>query len=131
MITGIGHTAFRVADMETSLDFYCKKLGLKHAFTLYDKNGKPWIEYIKVAQCQFIELFYGRNGENTPASYSHLCLEVSDINEIAEHMKKVGIKADSEPSFGSDGNWQCWVTDPDGNRIEFMQIMPDSKQKNC
>jgi lactoylglutathione lyase len=30
------------------------------------------------------------------------------------------------PRLGKDGNWQYWITDPDGNRFELMQIMPDS-----
>ena len=27
-----------------------------------------------------------------------------------------------------DGNWQAWIEDPDGNRIELMQMDPDSLQ---
>ncbi|MBO0797012.1 MAG: VOC family protein, partial [Ktedonobacteraceae bacterium] len=29
MITGLGHVAFRITDLEKSLDFYCKKLGFR------------------------------------------------------------------------------------------------------
>ena len=30
--------------------------------------------------------------------------------------------------MGADGNWQAWIEDPDGHRIELMQMMPDSLQ---
>lgn len=130
MIKGIAHTAYDVADMEKSMEFYCGILGLKKAFEIHDDDGKPWIEYIKVCDGQFIELFYNRDGMENGGSYSHLCLEVEDINEIVKHLKDNGVTIDSGPSRGKDGNYQCWAKDPDGNRIEFMQMMPDSLQKN-
>nr|WP_308737680.1 VOC family protein [Paenibacillus sp. AR247] len=64
MIRGIGHLAFDVADMNKSIDFYCGILGFKKAFSIEDDHGNPWIEYIKVREGQFIELFYG--AENNP-----------------------------------------------------------------
>jgi len=33
---------------------------------------------------------------------------------------------DGEPAKGIDNNYQYWITDPDGNRIELMQIMDAS-----
>ena len=135
MIKGIGHLAFDVADMKDSLHFYCDILGFKQAFDIPHDDGKPWIEYIKVTDGQFIELFYG--GENKPEQvkrpigFSHLCLEVEDIHVIAGHLKSSGVKLDVEPMQGKDHNWQCWAKDPDGNRIEFMQLHPDSPQMNC
>lgn len=134
MIKRIGHLAFDVANMEQSLHFYCDILGFKRAFDILDDNGNPWIEYIKVADGQFIELFYG--GENKPEAvkrpiaFSHLCLEVEDIHVIAGHLKKQNVQLDVEPMQGKDHNWQCWAKDPDGNRIEFMQLHPDSPQVN-
>ncbi len=131
MIKGIGHTAYTVADMKASLHFYCDILGFYHAFSIPDDQGNPWIEYLKVNQNSFIELFYNREGENTPASYSHLCLEVDDIDEIARRLEENGVTLDAKPSQGKDKNWQCWAKDPDGNRIEFMQMHPDSPQMRC
>jgi lactoylglutathione lyase len=131
MIKGIGHVAFNASDMEASLKFYCKVLGFTKAFEIRDDEGKPWINYIKVRDGQFIELFYGSPNANTPQSYSHLCLEVEDINKIAERIKSFGIVLDAEPIQGKDLNYQCWVRDPDGNRIEFMQMHPDSPQNKC
>jgi lactoylglutathione lyase len=37
-----------------------------------------------------------------------------------------GLKIEGEPTRGLDGNFQYWIADPDGNRIELMQINPES-----
>ncbi|MFD2114269.1 VOC family protein [Paenibacillus yanchengensis] len=133
MIKGIGHVAFVVKDMEQSLHFYCQVLGFEKMFEIpHPKTKEPWIVYLKVRAGQYIELFY--DGKNIPEKvekpigYSHLCLEVTDIQAIASHLKEQGITLDVEPTQGVDRNYQCWATDPDGNRIEFMQMNPDSLQ---
>ena len=135
MIRRLGHLALRVADMEKALDFYCAKLGLKRAFNLDSPSGEPWIVYLKVAEGQFIELFYGGTEPvlltQSSIGFNHLCLEVADIQETAERMRQQGVRLDVEPKRGMDHNWQCWVRDPDGNRIEFMQLMPESPHMNC
>lgn len=131
MITDIAHLAFNVTDMEKSIDFYCNKLGFTDAFELRDKNGNPWIRYIKVAKGQFIELFYTDGIAMKGQSYSHLCLQVDDILKIADRMERMGITLDVPVKQGSDKNYQCWVCDPDGNRIEFMMIGEDSPQSKA
>jgi catechol 2,3-dioxygenase-like lactoylglutathione lyase family enzyme len=130
MIKGIAHLAFNVSDMKKSLEFYCDILGFKKAFEIRDDDGNPWIEYLKVSQGQFIELFYSKNQleQSSLLCYSHLCLEVDDIYEVADHLRVKGLTLDVEPTQGKDLNYQCWIRDPDGNRIEFMQMHPDSLQ---
>ena len=93
--------------MEKALKFYCGTVGLKKAFELNDDMNRPWIVYLKIADDQFLELFYG--GVHDPASNNVL------INQ---------------PSQGKDYNYQCWSSDPDGNMIEFMMIDPRSPQVN-
>jgi len=129
MITGLGHLAFTVSDMEKSKDFYVNGLGFVHAFTLKDGDGNPWIEYFKVTDGQFIELFYAKDGfEPKNGSYQHLCLEVDDCEATAKELEKRGLTLIHQPRQGMDGNTQAWVADPDGNRIELMQISPTSPQ---
>jgi len=134
IILGIAHTAYSTAQMDKMLDFYCNKLGFKHAFTLKDENGNDWIQYIKLADNTFIELFYAtpeqiKNGDNR---YNHLCIRVSDIYAIADYLKSHDIPLLwPGPSIGKDKNGQCWVADPDGNRIEFMYISSESPQANA
>jgi len=133
MIKGLAHTAYVVKDMEKSLHFYCDILGFKKIFELRrPETNAQWIEYLKVKEGQFIELFYGGEKTNSvdmqTTGYNHLCLEVDDIHEIAEHLKSNGVTLDVEPKQGLDLNYQCWAKDPDGNRIEFMQMHPDCPQ---
>ncbi len=129
MITRIAHTAYVVRDMQVTLRFYCEQLGCKHAFSLAGNDGKPWIEYVKVAEGQFVEFFYAKpDYDPKPGSYLHLCLEVDDIHETAQTLEKAGVFVRVKPQQGKDGNWQCWADDPDGNAIEFMQIDPSSPQ---
>lgn len=130
MIIGIGHAAYTVRDMRATLRFYCDQLGLQHAFSLKDAHDSPWIEYIKVADGQFLEFFYAKADElgTSPESYRHLCLLVDDIHAECARIEANGAKLRIQPKQGRDGNWQAWIVDPDGNQIELMQIAPNAPQ---
>ena len=135
MITGIAHLALTVKDMEKSLDFYIRVLGFKKAFSLTHPETKaPWIEYLQAGN-QFIELFYNGADENPWKSslcgFNHLCLLVDDINITVKGIKEAGYPMDSEVRQGSDRNFQAWLKDPEGVRIELMQISPESPQGKC
>ena len=131
MITGISHNAYRVRDLDKSLAFYCGILGFKEGFRI-ERDGAIRIVYIVVNEDTFIELF--PNGEETvqigPKSigYAHVCLEVDDMLATLKELAGRGLEITGEPRLGGDGNSQYWITDPDGNRIELMQIAPDSRQ---
>ncbi|MBO0702032.1 MAG: VOC family protein [Candidatus Dormibacteraeota bacterium] len=133
MITGLGHVAFRITDLPRALDFYCGKLGFREAFRL-DRDGEPspWIVYLQLAPNQFLELFPGGEGEVAPrsraAGYNHFCLTVDDLEATLQELKSRGVAIEGGPRQGMDTNWQYWITDPDGNAIELMQIMPASPQ---
>ncbi|MCL1859224.1 MAG: VOC family protein [Oscillospiraceae bacterium] len=130
---GIAHTAYNTPQMDKMLDFYCTKLGFKHAFTLKDDKGNDWIQYIKLADNTFIELFYStpEKIKNGDSRYHHLCIRVNDINAVADYLKSKDIAITSGPSVGKDKNSQCWCADPDGNKIEFMCVSSESPQANA
>ncbi len=131
MITRIAHLAFGVKNMQDSFHFYLDILGFKKAFTLSSPEGTPWIEYIKISDNQFIELFYSDPQKPFPkdeVSYQHLCLETDDIFAFANDMANKHFPLDSPVTLGLDHNYQCWVKDPDGNRIEIMQYGKDALQ---
>jgi lactoylglutathione lyase len=133
MITGIGHVALRVTDLERALDFYCDKLGFREAFRL-DREGEPspWIVYLQIGHGQFLELFPGAREigpqPGAAAGYNHFCLLVDDVHATLRQLAERGLAITEAPRQGVDHNWQYWLTDPDGNRIELMQIMGDSPQ---
>ena len=127
----IAHIALYVKDMEKSLDFYTRVLGGKYAFS-FDRDGKPWIEYVQLVPGQFIELFYGATVQvpyrDENAGFFHLCLQVEDIQATWKQIVESGAPQDDAPKTGGDGNWQCWTHDPDGVKIELMQVGRDSLQ---
>ena len=132
MVVSIAHAALRVVDMERSLDFYCRVVGLTKAFEI-PKDGRPWIVYLKVCPGQFVELFYNGVRDDAPAvpdraGFAHLCLQVDDVPATARRLADCGVRVTYGPVQGSDRNWQCWADDPDGNPIEFMQVDPESPQ---
>ena len=133
MITGIAHNAVTVRDMQESLRFYTEALGFRKAFDIdRPENREPWIVYLSIAPGQFLELFYGGSEDNpwrdSLIGFNHFCFEVDDIFQTVEHVRGAGYPIDIEPKQGADMNWQAWVTDPNGIRIELMKIDPRSPQ---
>jgi len=120
MIRGIGHAAFRVADMEKAVAFYCETAGFTKAFEIANDDGKPWIVYLYAANGQFIELFYGgeksgcaQNGEGM--GYRYLCLGVADIAQTETWLLKRGCTVAPHENGG------LRTTDPDGNVVLFAE----------
>ncbi len=133
MITNIAHNAVTVADMEASLRFYTEGLGFRKAFEIPNPDtGEPGIVYLKICPGQFLELFYGGTEQNPwrheHIGFNHFCFEVDDIHTAVEKVRQAGYPIDIEPKQGADLNWQAWVTDPNGVRIELMKIDPNSPQ---
>lgn len=130
---GIGHVAFNVRDMEKTIAFYEETLGFKKAFEIQrPENGEPWIVYVYGGSGQFIELFYGGVNEipyqDENIGFFHICVAVDDIHAAWKKVVETGAPMDDAPKQGADYNWQCWTHDPDGNKIELMQISEDSPQ---
>jgi lactoylglutathione lyase len=130
-IAGIGHVAIRVKDIKQSLDFYTGKLGFKEMFRL-DRDSKLWIVYLRVTDTQFVELFPDAVGDRvageTQIGLNHFCLECDDIDLVLSQLAAKNVPLFRPKKVGADNNTQAWVEDPDGNRIEFMQMGAGSMQ---
>jgi lactoylglutathione lyase len=59
---------------------------------------------------------------------NHMCLEIDDVVALIKELEAVGIPLLLPYKVAVDGNPQAWIEDPDGNRIELMQMAPDSMQ---
>lgn len=133
VIVGTSHAAFRVSDLERSLAFYRDVLGFREAFRLHREDGTVGLVYLRVGPNQFLELFPSRD-PLTPSegtSYAHLCLEVDDMHRTLAELRARGLPVTGEPRRGQDKNLQYWISDPDGNRIELMELAPDSPQRSA
>ena len=134
-LAGIGHVALKVADIGRSLEFYRDRLGFAEMMRLNNDDGSLWLVYLRITDTQFLELFPGGEGgrapENNVTAINHFCLECKDLDATASALRGQGIRLTVEPKMGLDGNRQCWIEDPDGNRIEFMQMSPASMQADA
>ena len=128
MITDLGHTAFRVHDLDKTLAFY-EILGIREAFRLHREDGSLMLIYLHVGGERFIEIFPNGPVPNSPSgSFFHLCLQTDDIQADVANLKDHGIMITQEIKMGLDHNWQAWLEDPDGNPIELMQLSQESPQ---
>tara|TARA_E500000081_G_C6051634_1_gene313959 strand:- start:358 stop:780 length:423 start_codon:yes stop_codon:yes gene_type:complete len=118
----------RVSDVDTSLDFYCNKLGLiefsrkdyeKGRFTLIflcapedknlaEQNRKP-----------LIELTYNWDKEEYSGgrNFGHLAFRVDNIYEICQKLQDNGVVINRPPRDGH----MAFVKSPDGISIELLQ----------
>ena len=130
-VKSIGHVALSVKDIDRSLDFYVNKLGFTEMFRL-DRDDRLWIVYLRITDTQFIELFPEGVGEGAPPfaniGFNHLCLEVDDIDAAIAELKANGVTLTAEKKLGVDHNHQAWIADPEGNRIELMQLGAEAMQ---
>ncbi|MDP1730539.1 MAG: VOC family protein [Devosia sp.] len=128
---GLGHIALKVRDLEASVAFY-EKLGFPEFLRLLEDDGAPWIVYMRFDDNLYLELFPGGEGpvETGGTGVHHLSLTVDDIEETERHLARVGIPLEAPRSDkrGLDRNRGMWIADPDGNRIEIMEMAPNCIQ---
>ena len=131
-ITGYAHVAIKVSDLDRSLDFYVNKLGFAEMMRLYNDKGETWLVYLRITDTQYLEVFPGAENDRAPGwnanGMNHMCLEVDDVQALIKELDAVGIPLLLPYKIALDGNPQAWIEDPDGNRIELMQMAPDSMQ---
>ncbi len=125
-----GHVAFRVRDLEASIRWYEAAFGAQEAFRANRDDGSPQLVYVEFAPGQFVELF--PDGKNPieqppdPIGYGHYCLLVEDLDATLAHLAGLGVTPANPPRTGRAGQKLAFVADLDGNRIELMEIPPDS-----
>lgn len=131
-IRGIGHLALKVHDLDASLRFWRDQVGFKEMHRLKRDNGETWLVYLRITDEQYLELFPGAATETSPGEEAngvlHICLDIIDLDEEIERLQKAGVKIVSPIKGGIDNNRGAWIHDPDGNRIELMEMHPNSIQ---
>lgn len=135
-ISQIAHWALKVHDLERSLAFYRDTLGFKEMLRLANADGPPEthfsLVYLRVTDTQYVELFPDGQGnrvaDEKTTCMTHICLQVENIARTASALAAADIPLFRPAKKGLDGNNQCWILDPDGNRIEFMEMLPGNMQ---
>ena len=123
-ITGLAHVGFFVSDISKADEFYGHVLGYAH-FSLDKPTGGLMLNYYKVNDHQYIEIYPGLKGESQDR-LSHVAFETTDARKLRDYLAAKGIKVPPSLKPGLDKNLSFMVDDPEGRRIEFVQYMPGS-----
>ena len=125
-----GHVAFKVTDAERSVRWYADAFGAKKIYHVEAQGERPELMFLEFANGQCIELFPG--GKNMlasppdPIGYIHFCLVLDNLEQAIEHLANMNIKLDRK-FIGRAKQRIAFVSDPDGNSIELMEIPPGSE----
>jgi lactoylglutathione lyase len=124
-----GHVAFKVSDAERSVRWYADALGAKKIYHVEAQDERPELMFLEFANGQCIELFPG--GKNMlappePIGYIHFCLVLDGLEQALEHLAKMNIKPERK-FIGRAKQRIAFISDPDGNSIELMEIPPESE----
>ena len=123
------HTMLRVRDLDKSIDFYTKFLGM----TLLRKREVPEAKYTNV--------FVGYGPEDTHAvleltynweqdedyeigtAYGHIALGVRGIYDICDKLEDAGVNIPRKPGPVKHGTTHiAFIEDPDGYKIEIVDL---------
>ena len=123
-----GHVCFFVSDKEKMADFYCNQLGLKRMFEQEFTGSELTAIYVRISGGQFLELIGNfPKGEPSKTGFGHLCLHVEDIYEAHRDVMEKGL-APTAVEMGAAKCLKFYLDDPEGNKLEIMQLLPDSLQ---
>lgn len=121
------HTAFRVADLAASLDFY-SALGYDEVGHV-DVGGGAILTMLKFPGEQVVTLELVHRPADAPvdvcSGFSHLVVQVDSLASTIEKLSEAGL-APGPPQrpAGTDGPQTAWLIDPDGDRIELVEWPP-------
>ncbi|MFZ5842114.1 MAG: lactoylglutathione lyase [Pseudomonadota bacterium] len=120
------HTMLRVGDLDRSLDFYTRVLGM----TLLRRKDYPagkftlaFVGYGDESKTAVIELTHNWGVEKYElgTAYGHVALAVDDVFAAVEKIRAAGGKVVREPGAMQHGSTVlAFVEDPDGYRIELL-----------
>ena len=123
------HTMLRVGDLNRSIDFYTKVLGMNLLRTTERPEQKYSLAFVGFGKGNGdgqaeIELTYnhGVTSYDMGSAYGHIAIEVPDAYAACAHIKAAGgnVTREAGPVAGGD-TVIAFVTDPDGYKIELIQ----------
>jgi lactoylglutathione lyase len=124
------HASIRTSNVERSIDFYTRLLGLKVLSRREIKQNYAEIVFLQDPKCEgcTLELTFYRNQkkftqpEYEERLFDHLAFEVADMNGTIAVMRKENVTITDEPfKLESNGPIIAFVEDPDGTLIELIE----------
>lgn len=120
------HTMLRVGDLQRSIDFYTRVLGmtlLRKSENSEYKYTLAFVGYGDEKDEAVIELTYnwGVSEYELGSAYGHIALEADDIYATCDALRAAGAKITREPGPVKGGTTViAFVEDPDGYKIELI-----------
>lgn len=121
------HTMLRVGDMQRSIDFYTRLMGMKVLRTTdrpEQKYSLAFVGYGDEATHAVIELTYNHGVEHYEigTGYGHIAIEVDDAAAACERIRAGGGLVTREAGPVKGGTTViAFVQDPDGYKIELIE----------
>ena len=117
------HTMIRVKNIDESIDFYCKILGLKEIRRHDSEKGRFTLIFLSAENSDektgLLELTYNWDPEKYTGgrNFGHLAYSVKNIYETCDNLIKNGIAINRPPRDGR----MAFIKSPDNISIEILQ----------
>ena len=121
-VLGIDHVAISVRDLNKSLEFYTKVIGLK---ITEREHLKPGTEYFLDCGNSLIGLIQGNEAEGKHllqdgglgGNHVSFRVETKEFDRIVEEIKKLGLTITTIKK--REKSWSVYFLDIDGNKLEM------------
>ena len=127
------HAMIRVGNLQRSVEFYTKVLGMRLLRTSENPEYKyslAFVGYSDESEGSVIELTYnwGVESYDMGNAFGHLALGVDDVAQTCEQIKQAGGNVTREAGPVKGGTTIiAFVEDPDGYKIELIENKNASK----
>jgi lactoylglutathione lyase len=117
------HAMLRVRDLDSALDFFVHKLGLKELRRKDSEAGRFTLVFLGTAaegDSAEIELTYNwdqKDAYSTGRFFGHLAFQVDDIYATCERLQRAGVAILRPPRDG----YMAFIKSPDGQSVELLQ----------
>jgi lactoylglutathione lyase len=122
------HTMLRVKNLEKSVEFYTKMLGMKELRRREVPDGKytlVFVGYGETPGVNEIELTFNwdqTDGYDLGTGFGHLAVGLPDVYKACADLKAAGAKITREAGPVKFGTTViAFVEDPDGYKVELVQ----------
>ncbi|MDK6079519.1 MULTISPECIES: lactoylglutathione lyase [Massilia] len=121
------HTMLRVGDLQRSIDFYTKVLGMKLLRTSDNPEYKyklAFLGYGSNPDHAELELTYnyGVDSYDMGTAYGHIAISAEDIYATCDNVRAAGGNITREPGPVKGGTTViAFITDPDGYKVELIE----------
>ena len=123
------HASIRTSNLDRSIDFYSRFLGLKLLNKVEIKQNNADIAFLqdpKGEGCKLELTFFHNQKKFLQSDYEerlfdHLGFEVADMNKIITVLRKENVTITDEPFKLNSNTTIAFIEDPDGTLIELIE----------